>query len=135
MAEHALITPTTPPRRSLCASGVATDARRRRTITPLSVPPEIRAKITEEIRSLLDRAEALIDFLNAADAPLLDMEPDVDGEADPDEASAQAFTLAMDRFPPIVHRPSVAEMRRAYRKIGAPIPANLRYDIFGRPRA
>jgi hypothetical protein len=114
---------------------VATDARRRRTITPLSVPPEIRARISAEIRSLLDRAEALIDFLNAADAPLLDMEPDTDGEAEPDEASAQPITLAMDRFPPVVHRPSAAQMRAAYRRIGAAIPANLRFDIFGRPRA
>jgi hypothetical protein len=108
---------------------------RRPSIVPLSVPPEIRTRITAEIRSLLDRAEALIDFLNAADAPLLDMEPDVDGEAEPDEASAQPITLAMDRSPPVVHRPSVAQMRRAYRKTGAAVPANLRFDIFGRRRA
>jgi hypothetical protein len=111
------------------------DARRRPTIIPLSVAPEIRSKITEEIRTLLDRAEALIDFLNAADAPLLDLEPDYDSEAEPDEASAQPITLAMDRFPPVVHRPSGAQMRRAYRETGAPIPANLRADIFGRRRA
>jgi hypothetical protein len=135
MAEHALITPTVPPRRSLCASGVAMDARRRPPITPLSVPPEIRARIAEEVRSLLDRAEALIDFLAAADAPLLDLEPDYDGEAEPDETSAQPLTLVMDRFPPVVHRPSVAQMRRAYRETGAAVPANLRFDIFGRARA
>jgi hypothetical protein len=113
---------------------VATDARRRPPVIPLSVQPEIRTRITAEVRALLDRAEALIDFLNAADAPLLDMEPDADGEAEPDEASAQPFTLAMDRFPPVVHRPSAADMRRAYRETGAAVPANLRYDIFGRPR-
>jgi hypothetical protein len=109
-------------------------AGRRPPIIPLSVSTEIRARISAEIRSLLDRAEALIDFLNAADAPLLELEPDADGEAEPDEASAQPFTLAMDRFPPVVHRPSAAEMRRAYRKIGAPVPGNLRFDIFGRAR-
>jgi hypothetical protein len=108
---------------------------RRAPIVPLSVPPEVRTRIAAEIRSLLDRAEALIDFLNTADAPLLDLEPDTDGEAEPDEASAQPFTLAMDRFPPVVHRPSATEMRQAYRRTGAPIPANLRFDIFGRPRA
>jgi hypothetical protein len=135
---------------------------RRPPIVPLSVPPEIRARITGEIRSLLDRAEALIDFLNAADAPLLDLEPDADGEAEPDEASAQPLTLAPDRanvvqmprrlrhvegitsaapidwaasMPAAVHRPSNREMRRAYRETGAPVPANLRFDIFGRPRA
>jgi hypothetical protein len=106
MAEHALNTPTIPPRRSLCALGVAMDVRRRPQVIP-----------------------------NAADAPLLDMEPDADGEAEPDEASAQPFTLAMDRFPPVVHRPSVAQMRRAYRETGAAVPANLRFDIFGRARA
>jgi hypothetical protein len=109
------------------------DARRRPAVKPLSVPPEIRTRITAEIRSLLDRAAYLIDFLNAADAPLLDMEPDADGEAD--EASAQPLTLAMDRFPPVVHRPSVAQMRRAYRATGTAVPANLRFDIFGRRRA
>jgi hypothetical protein len=108
---------------------------RRAPIIPVSIPLEIRARISAEIRSLLDRAEMLIDFLNAADAPLLDLEPDCDGEAEPDEASAQPLTLAMDRFPPVVHRPSVAQMRRAYRKVGAPVPANLRFDIFGRARA
>jgi hypothetical protein len=114
---------------------VATDTRRTPPAIPLSVPPEIRTRISAEIRSLLDRADALIDFLNAADAPLLDLEPDTDGEAEPDEASAQPITLAMDRFPPVVHRPSVAQMRRAYRETGAAVPANLRFDIFGRPRA
>jgi hypothetical protein len=114
---------------------MAPDARRRPAVTPLSVPPEIRTRISAEIRSLLDRADALIDFLNAADAPLLDLEPDADGEAEPDEASAQPFTLAMDRFPPVVHRPSVAQMHCAYRKTGAAVPANLRFDIFGRARA
>jgi hypothetical protein len=114
---------------------MAMDARRRPSVTPLSLPPEIRAGITKEIRSLLDRAETLIDFLNAADAPLLDMEPDADGEAEPEEASARPLTLAMDRFPPVVHRPSVAQMRRAYRETGAAVPANLRFDIFGRARA
>jgi hypothetical protein len=135
MTTHALITPTAPPRRSLCALRVAPDARRRPPATPLSVPPETRSRISAEIRSLLDRAETLIDFLNAADAPLLDMEPDAEGEAEPDEASAQPFTLAMDRFPPVVHRPSAREMRQAYRRTGSPIPANLRFDIFGRARA
>jgi hypothetical protein len=135
MTTHALITPTVPPRRSLCAFGVATDTRRTPPAIPLSVPPEIRTRISAEIRSLLDRADALIDFLNAADAPLLDLEPDTDGEAEPDEASAQPLALAMDRFPPVVHRPSVAQMRRAYRETGAAVPANLRFDIFGRPRA
>jgi hypothetical protein len=108
---------------------------RRAVVIPLHVPPEIRTRITAEIRSLLDRAEALIDFLNAADAPLLDLEPDADGEAEPDEASAQPITLAMDRFPPVVHRPSAAQMRRAYRETGAAVPANLRFDVFGRRRA
>jgi hypothetical protein len=108
---------------------------RRAPIFPITVEPQIRAGIEAEIRVLLDRANNLIDFLNAADAPLLDLEPDHDGEASPDEASAQPFTLAMDRFPPVVHRPSAAQMRCAYRETGTAVPANLRFDIFGRRRA
>jgi hypothetical protein len=108
---------------------------RRAVVIPLHVPLEVHARISAEIRSLLDRAETLIDFLNAADAPLLDMEPGADGEAEPDEASAQPLALAMDRFAPVVHRPSVAQMRRAYRETGAAVPANLRFKIFGRRRA
>jgi hypothetical protein len=49
-----------------------------------------RARIEAEV-------ERLIALLDAADAPFADMEPDHEGEAEPDEASAQPATLAPDR--------------------------------------
>jgi hypothetical protein len=117
---------------------------RRAPIVPLSVPPEVRTRIAAEIRSLLDRAEALIDFLNAADAPLLDMEPDADGEADPDadgeadpdEASAQPTILAPDWMRlQVVHRPTIAEQYAAYCRLGLPVPRTHRRGLFRRARS
>ncbi|WP_424140336.1 hypothetical protein [Roseomonas chloroacetimidivorans] len=65
----------------------------------------------------------------------MDIEPDVEGEAEPEEASQQPVTLVPDWARPVqVVRPSHREMREAYRRNGDPIPANLRYDIFGRAR-
>ncbi|MBP0446698.1 hypothetical protein J8J14_18130 [Roseomonas sp. SSH11] len=105
---------------------------RRRPPVAITIDSPTRARISDEIRTLLDRAEALIDFLNAADAPLLDLEPDADGEAEPDEASAQPVTLAPTWAPPVtIHRPTRAEMRAAYRRNGDPVPANLR-SLLGR---
>jgi hypothetical protein len=133
MAEHALITSTTPPRRVPIAE---LGEGRRPVVPPLSARcGEKGISSTDTLRAQL---EALItdalDMLDDLDGDT-NMEPDAEGEAEPDEASAQPFTLAMDRFPPVVHRPSAAQMRRAYRKIGAAVPANLRFDIFGRARA
>ncbi|WP_424135139.1 hypothetical protein [Roseomonas chloroacetimidivorans] len=91
-----------------------------------------------ELRTLRARLEVLvtntIDMLDALDGDY-DLEPDAEGEAEPDEASQQPVTLVPDWVRPVqVLRPSHREMRDAYRRIGAPIPANLRFDIFGRPR-
>jgi hypothetical protein len=48
--------------------------------------------------------ERLIALLDAADAPYADLEPDAEGEAAPDEASAQPVTLAPDRSNVVVLR-------------------------------
>jgi hypothetical protein len=75
-----------------------------------------------------------IDMLDALDGDY-DLEPDVEGEAEPDEVSPQPATLVPDWARPVqVLRPSHREMRDAYRRAGKPIPANLRFDIFGRAR-
>jgi hypothetical protein len=144
MATHALITPTVPPRRAPLAE--AGELRRpfrdggiSAPVIPILFPRpgENLTSLAEKKRDICTQLEALItdalDMLDGLDGDT-DLEPDADGEAEPDEASAQPFTFSMDRFPPVVHRPSAAEMRRAYRKIGAPIPGNLRFDIFGRAR-
>jgi hypothetical protein len=122
----------------------ATDARQieraSAPVIPILFPSsgENFTRLAGEKRTLRAQLEALItdalDMLDRLDGDT-DLEPDADYEAEPDEASAQPITLAMDRFPPVVHRPSVAQMRQAYRETGAAVPANLRFDIFGRRRA
>ncbi|MBP0445027.1 hypothetical protein J8J14_09565 [Roseomonas sp. SSH11] len=105
---------------------------RRRPPAAITIDLQTRARISAEIRTLLDRADLLIAFLNAADAPLTDMEPDTEGEPEPDEASAQPVTLAPAWVRPVVvHRPTRAEMRAAYRLAGEPVPSNLR-GLLGR---
>ncbi|WP_424140004.1 hypothetical protein [Roseomonas chloroacetimidivorans] len=100
-------------------------------------PPELAP--VAELRALREMLEGLvtntIDFLDSLESDT-DLEPDVEGEAEPDEVSAQPVTLVPDWIRPVqVLRPSHREMRDAYRRAGEPIPANLRFDIFGRPRA
>jgi hypothetical protein len=159
MAEHALTTPTVAPRRVPLAE---LGEGRRPVVLPLFARSgEMGISSTDTLRAQL---EALItdalDMLDDLDGDT-NLEPDADGEAEPEEASAQPLTLAPDRanvvqmprrlrhvegitssapidwashMPPVVHRPSVAQMRRAYRETGAAVPANLRFDIFGRAR-
>ncbi|WP_458094752.1 hypothetical protein [Roseomonas sp. WA12] len=131
MTMHAHIMPDALPRRVL--ADLAQGPRRRQLpFAALVMTPELRAAIEREAHSLLDAATFLIDFLNAADRPTLDMEPDAEGEAEPDEASAQPVTLAPDWVRPVqVIRPTRRQMRQAYRRNGDPIPANL-CGLFGR---
>ncbi|WP_426957990.1 hypothetical protein [Muricoccus radiodurans] len=78
------------------------------------------------IRSRLEALAArIIAALDAADAPTLDMEPDVDGEAEPAEFSLQPIALAPS-VRPIAYQPSPATMRTAYRATGGRVPRNLR---------
>lgn len=61
-----------------------------------ALPCTVRARLEQLI-------EEAIEALDALDAGHADMEPDADGEAEPDEASAQHATLAPDRTPAKVH--------------------------------
>ncbi|MBP0493996.1 hypothetical protein [Roseomonas indoligenes] len=88
-------------------------------------------ELLDEARAAMDGAAYLIGFLDAADRPVMDLEPDCDGEDEPEEASAQPVTLAPDRVCDTVHRPTRRQMVAAYRRVGAPVPANLR-GLFGR---
>ena len=65
------------------------------------------------------------------------MEPDVDGEAEVDEARAQPVTLCPDHSRAVTYRPSARQQRAAYRRNGDPIPANFRRfgGVFGSTRA
>jgi hypothetical protein len=124
----------------LAASDVCQIGRASAPVIPNLFPSsgENLSPLAGEKRTLRTQLAALItdalDMLDRLDGDT-DLEPDAEGEAEPEEASAQPLTLAMDRFPPVVHRPSIAQMRRAYRETGAAVPANLRFDIFGRARA
>ena len=53
--------------------------------------------------AILDRVERLLDLADALDGDP-DLEPDHDGEAEPDEASLHPVTLAADRVPAVVVR-------------------------------
>lgn len=106
--------------------------------------PELRAEIRNRAESLMDEAQAaldgafyLINLLDAADRPVIDLEPDADSEAEPDEANAQPLTLSPDHCPLAIHRPSAAQQRAAYRRNGDAIPSNLRRfgRMFGGGRA
>ncbi|WP_424139100.1 hypothetical protein [Roseomonas chloroacetimidivorans] len=106
-------------------------------------PPELAP--VAELRALRERLEVLvtntIDMLDALDGDY-DLEPDAEGEAEkvshgatPLPGGQQPVTLVPDWVRPVqVLRPGHREMREAYRRNGDPIPANLRFDIFGRPR-
>jgi len=104
----------------------ADDRRRSAGFIPAVITPELRAAIEREARSLLDAATFLIDYLNEADQPIMDLEPDADGEAEADEASVQPVTLSPDRASPLTYRPSARQQRAAYRRNGDRIPSNLR---------
>lgn len=75
-------TGTTSPRRPLAADLLALEGE--------------QGAITSDIlRARLENlAQQVIDMLDALDAQYADLEPDHDGEAEPDEASAQPATLA-----------------------------------------
>ncbi|WP_043838364.1 hypothetical protein [Muricoccus aerilatus] len=109
---------------------------------PAVMTPELRAEIRNRAENLMDEARAaldgatyLINLLDAADRPVIDLEPNADGEAEPDEASAQPVTLSPDRVPVLTYRPSVRQQRAAYRCNGDPVPTNLRRGMFGSARA
>jgi hypothetical protein len=94
-----------------------------------TLPVLSAAEVRTRLESIITDA---IDMLDALDAQHADMEPDVEGEAEPDEASIQPTILTPDWIRPVMlHRPSPAEMRAAYRRNGDPVPANLR-GLFGR---
>jgi len=116
-----------------------TEGRRRRpnTMASVVITPDLRACLHGQINAFLDAANFLLRMLDTADAQHADMEPDSDGEAEPDEASAQPATLSPDRARAVTHRPSARQMRAAYRHNGDPIPANLRplASLFGGRRA
>jgi hypothetical protein len=139
MAKHAHITPT-PRRVPLPTVG---RVRRPRSADLLTFQGENGISTTDTL-PVLSAAEVrtrlasiitdAIDMLDALDARHADMEPDVEGEGEPDEASIQPTILTPDWISPVMlHRPSPAEMRAAYRRNGDPIPANLR-GLFGRVR-
>ena len=122
------------------ANNTFTDIGRRRrpeSMAAMVLTPVVRARMEAQISAFLDSANFLLDMLDAADAQHADMEPDCDGEADVDEASAQPVTLSPDRSRAVTYRPSARQMRAAYRRNGDPIPANLRRfnGIFGSTRA
>ncbi|MCR0980623.1 hypothetical protein [Roseomonas populi] len=144
MAVHAHITPGALPRRVLADQ--AHDPRRRPLPFAAAVmTAELRAAIEQKAQQLMDEARAaldgaayLIDFLDAADRPILDMEPDADGEASDDVGEEEhqepwdaPITLAPDITHARVIRPTRRQMAAAYRRVGAPVPANLR-GLFGR---
>lgn len=117
---------------------------RRGAALPLAamMTPGLRAEIVQraaalmdEARSALNAAQFLIECLDAADRPMIDLEPDHDGEEEPDEAAAQPVTLAPHACPLATIRPTAAEMRAAYRRNGDPVPRNLRRWPFGSARA
>ncbi|WP_424138577.1 hypothetical protein [Roseomonas chloroacetimidivorans] len=88
-------------------------------------PPDLAP--AAELRALRERLEVLV-------TNTIDMLDGLDGRAEPDEAD-QPVTLVPDWARPVqALRPSPREMREAYCRNGDPIPANLRFDIFGRPR-
>ena len=100
--------------------------RRPESMAAMVLTPAVRSRMEAQISAFLDGANFLLDMLDAADAQHADKEPDVDGEAEPDEASAQPVTLSPDRARAVTHRPSARQMCAAYRRNGDPIPANLR---------
>jgi len=106
-------------------------AGRRTPFAAAVMTADLRAAISREATQLLDAATFLLDFLNAADAPAEDMEPDHDGEAETVEGWLQPVTLAPPVRPVVTIRPTRAQMRAAYRRIGAPVPAELR-GLIGR---
>ncbi|TPG41934.1 hypothetical protein EAH89_28215 [Roseomonas nepalensis] len=94
--------------------------------------------LTPALRARIEALAAfLVDLLDAADAPHADIEPDTDGELEPDEASTQPATLCPDRARVRTYRPSARQQCAACRRNGDPIPANLRRfgGVFGGVRA
>ena len=67
--------------------------------------------------AILDRVERLLDLADALDGDP-DLEPDHDGEVEPDEASLHPATLAADRVPAVVIRSPA----RTFREPGTPPP-------------
>ncbi|MBB5695513.1 hypothetical protein [Muricoccus pecuniae] len=57
---------------------------------------ELRARLEAVAAEAIDTAARAIEFLDELDARHADMEPDHDGEAEAEEVSAQAVTLAPD---------------------------------------
>lgn len=99
----------------------AADGMRRRPTEPVAVI------LTPALCSRIEVLAAfLVDLRDAADAPRADMEPDTQGEAEPDEASRQLATLCPDWAPVRTYRPSARQQRAAFCRNRDPIPANLR---------
>lgn len=92
-----------------------------------------RARRRATLEDIITRAIAQLDALDWDP----DLEPDSDGEVEPDEASEQLVTLSPDRVRILTHRPSARQQRAAYRRNGDPVPSNLRRfgGMFGGRRA
>ena len=87
------------PRRVHRAARMAARTGRKPRFTPAE-----RQAIATLREAILDRVEQLLDLADALDGDP-DLEPDADGEAEPDEASLHPATLAADRVPAVLVRP------------------------------
>lgn len=113
MTTHAHITSGTTPRRVRLRlmSGF------RRRPAPLTTA-ELRARLEAIAAEAIDAAGQAIALLDELDARHADMEPDVEGEAEPDEATAQPATLAPDWVRPVPGRaPTISEQFAKYHRV------------------